>query len=82
MFDLTKEEYETLKDKLMLNDELSKIFEMKIKGYSITKMAMDLNMSESTINRRIKQLKKKIMKVIWHFFERIMTRIVLFFMGK
>lgn len=64
MFDLTKEEYETLKDKLMLNDELSKIFEMKIKGYSITKMAMDLNMSESTINRRIKQLKKKIMKVI------------------
>lgn len=64
MFDLTKEEYETIKNRLMLNDELSKIFEMKIKGYSITKMAMDLNMSESTVNRRIKQLKKKIMKII------------------
>lgn len=64
MFDLTKEEYETLKDKLMLNDELSKIFEMKIKGYSITKISLELNMSESSVNRRIKQLKKKILKVI------------------
>ena len=64
MFDLTKEEYETLKDKLMLNDELSKIFEMKIKNYSITKMALELNMSESTVNRRIKILKRKIMKLI------------------
>lgn len=65
MFDLTKEEYETIKDKLMLNDELSKIFEMKIKNYSITKIALELNMSESTVNRRIKLLKKKIMKLIW-----------------
>lgn len=64
MFDLTKEEYEHLKDRLMLNEELSKILEMKIKGYSITKMSMELNMSESSINRRIKELKKKIMKVI------------------
>lgn len=52
MFDLTKEEYETLKDKLMLNDELSKIFEMKIKNYSITKMALELNMSESTVSNK------------------------------
>ena len=64
-FDLTKEEYNELKDKLMLNEELSAILEMKIKGYSITKMSMTLNMSESSINRRIKQLKKKIMKVLW-----------------
>ncbi len=64
MFDLTKQEYEEIKDKLMLNEELSKILEYKIKGYSITKMSMILNMSERTINRRIKQLKKKIMKVL------------------
>ena len=64
MFDLTKEEYEKLKEKLMLNEELSKILEYKIKGYSITKMSIELNMSESSINRRIKTLKKKIMKVI------------------
>jgi len=65
MFDFIREEYEALKDKLMLNDELSKILEMKIKGYSITKIAIEMNMSEPTVNRRIRTLKKKIMKVIW-----------------
>ena len=60
MFDFTKKEYEELKDKLMLNEELSKVLEMKIKGYSITKMSMKLNMSERTVNRRVKELKKKI----------------------
>lgn len=64
MFDFTKEEYENIKEKLMLNEELSKILEMKIKGYSITKMSFELNMSESSVNRRIKQLKKKILKLI------------------
>lgn len=64
MFDFTKDEYEYIKNKLMLNEELSQILEMKIKGYSITKMALELNMSESTINRRVKTLKKKIMKLI------------------
>lgn len=64
MFDLTKEEYLILKDKLMLNEELSSILEMKIKNYSITKMAQELNMSESSVSRRIKILKKKIIKLL------------------
>ena len=64
MFDFTKEEYERLKEQLMLDDELAKILEMKIRNYSITKMAFELNMSVSSINRRIKKLKKKIMKVL------------------
>ena len=64
MFDLTKEEYLILKDKLMLNEELSSILEMKIKNYSITKMAQELNMSESSVSRRIKTLKKKIIKLL------------------
>lgn len=64
MFELTKEEYESISEKAMLNDELKQILEMKIKNYSITKMAIEMNMSESSINRRIKQLKKKIMKII------------------
>jgi len=65
MFEFTKEEFESICKKAMLNDELTKIFEMKIKGYSITKISIEMNMSEPTINRRIKILKKKIMKVIW-----------------
>ena len=64
MFEFTKEEFEIICQKAMLNEELTKIFEMRIKNCSITKIAMDLNMSESTVNRRIKQLKKKIMKVL------------------
>jgi len=65
MFEFTLDEFESICNKAMLNDELKQIFEMKIKGYSIVQMAIKLNMSESTVNRRIKQLKKKIMKVIW-----------------
>jgi len=64
MFEFTKEEFEQIVNKAMLNEELTKIFEMKIKDYSITKIALELNMSESSINRRIKQLKRKIMKVL------------------
>lgn len=64
MFEFTREEYEDIVKKAMLNEELAKIFEMKIMDYSITKIAVEMNMSESTVNRRIKQLKKKIMKVI------------------
>lgn len=64
MFDFTKEEFERLKEQLMLNDELSRILEMKIKGESNTKMASELNISERTLSRRIKILKKKIMKVL------------------
>jgi DNA-binding NarL/FixJ family response regulator len=63
-FDFTKEEYETLKDKMMLNDELSTIFEMKIKGCSIIEMSMELHLSESTIKRRIRQIKNKLKKVL------------------
>ena len=64
MFEFTKEEFEDICNKAMLNNELTKIFEMKIKDYSITKIALEMNMSESTVNRRIKKLKRKIMKVL------------------
>jgi DNA-binding NarL/FixJ family response regulator len=63
-FDFTRNEFEDIVKKAMLNDELIKIFEMKIKGYSITKMSMELNMSERTVNRRINELKKKIIRVL------------------
>lgn len=64
IFDFNKDEYEYLKEKLMLNEELSKVLEMKIKGYSITKISLELNISERTTNRRIKELKRKIAKIL------------------
>ena len=63
-FDFTKDEYEYLKEKLMLNEEMSKILEMKIQNKSIVQMSMELNVSESTISRRVDKLKKKIMRVL------------------
>ena len=62
--EFTREEFESIKQKAMLNEELSKIFELKIKGYFAYQIAMELNISESSVNRRIRQLKSKIMKVI------------------
>lgn len=64
MFEFTKEEFESISKKAMLNDELKTIFEMKIKGYSNTEIYMKLNLSESSFYRRLKKIKKKIMKVI------------------
>jgi len=64
MFEFTKEEFDEICKKAMLSNELKEIFELKIKDYTIIQIAMKMNMSESTVNRRIKLLKKKIMKVI------------------
>ena len=62
--DFSKEEYENIKNKIFLNEIQERIFEYRIKEYSITKMAMLENCSESTINREIKKIKNKIKKVI------------------
>ena len=60
----SKKEYENIKNKIFLNEFQERIFEYRIKEYSITKMAMLENCSESTINREIKKIKNKIKKVI------------------
>ena len=62
--DFSKEEYENIKNKIFLNEFQERIFEYRIKEYSITKMAMLENCSESTINREIKKIKNKIKEVI------------------
>lgn len=61
--EFTFEEFESIKQRAMLNEELSKIFELKIKGYSTYQIAMELNLSERTTTRRIKQLKNKIKRI-------------------
>lgn len=63
-FDFTKDEYEMIIDKCMFNEELSKILEMKIKGYSRVQIADKLHLSERTLDRRIKKIKNKILKVL------------------
>lgn len=62
--DFTKKEVEDIKSKIYLTELQEKIFEYRIKEYSITKMSMLENCSESTINREIRKIKKKITKII------------------
>lgn len=62
--DLTREEYNELINKLMLNEFQERILEYRIKEYSITKMSILEHCSESTINREIKKIKNKIKRAI------------------
>ena len=65
-FLFTKKDYEYLKEECMLDDEYSKLLEMKIKGYTRTKMALELGVSEPTLDVMIQKLKKKIKKILWN----------------
>lgn len=64
-FDFTENEYNSIIKEAMLNDEMAKILMMKIKGCSIIEIAMTLHISERTVNRKIKELKRKVLKVLW-----------------
>lgn len=44
-------------------DELS-VFNLRVKAYSLVEIQQTLNMSESTVDRRIRNIKKKIHKVM------------------
>ena len=63
-FDFSKQEVEDIKSKIYLSEMQERIFEYRLREYSITKMAMLESCSESTINREIKKIKKKIMQVL------------------
>lgn len=63
-FDFNKKDYEYIIEECMLDNEYKKLLEMKIKGYTRTKMAIELGVSESTLDVMIKKLKKKIKKII------------------
>lgn len=62
--EFTKDEYENLCEKLMLDDDYRKIFKMRIQNKSIVEMAIELNTSTSTISRKLDKLVKKIKRVL------------------
>lgn len=63
--EFTKQEAEYIKSKIYLSDIQERILEYRLKEIPIYKMAEKENCSESTINRELNKIKKKIMKVIW-----------------
>ena len=62
--DFTNKELEEIKEKIHFTELQNRIISYRQEEYSITKMAMLENCSESSINREIKKIKKKIFKVI------------------
>lgn len=63
-FEFTRSEVDEIKSKIYLSEIQERIFEYRMKEYSITKMAMLENVSESTINRELKKIKKKILRIL------------------
>lgn len=65
-FEFSKSEVDFLLENAGFNEENGEIdvFLLRWKGKSITSIAMELNMSPRTVNRRIKNLHKKILKVL------------------
>lgn len=60
----TRAELEQLKDKIYLSEIQEHIIEYRLKEYSRVKMAELENCSIQTIDREIKKIAKKILKVI------------------
>lgn len=63
-FDFTKQEVDEIKSKIYLSEIQERLFEYRLREYSITKMAMLENVSERTISRELNKIKRKIMKII------------------
>lgn len=62
--EFSKKEYEYFIENCFFSAEEEKILYMRLKGDSIVKISIELNMSIPTVNRRIKSIKKKIIKVL------------------
>ena len=66
-FDFTKSELEYILENANFTFEQEEIFKMLTSKYgraSIVNIAIKMNMSESTVKRRIKQIKNKILRLL------------------
>jgi DNA-binding NarL/FixJ family response regulator len=63
-FDFTRTEYEYFLSECPFTDEEKAVFELRRMGKSIIAISFELNMSESTVSRRIKSILKKVKKAI------------------
>ena len=66
-FDFTKKELEYILENANFTVEQEEIFKMLTSKYgraSIVNISIKMNMSESTVKRRIKQIKNKILRLL------------------
>jgi len=66
-FDFTKPELNYILENANFTEEQEKIFNMLTSKYgrqTLVYISMNMNMSESTVKRRIQQIKKKILRLL------------------
>lgn len=62
--DFNKKEYEYFIENCNFTDRQLEIFDLRRKGKTIIEISLKLNMSEATVNRELKKIKHKILKVL------------------
>lgn len=62
--EFTKQEIANIKSKIYLSEEEEQILDMWLKGCYDTEIYMTLGISQRTLSRRKRNIKKKIMRVI------------------
>lgn len=62
--EFTQPECEFFRQQCNFTDEERAVFDLRVKAHSLVEIQQRLHMSESTVNRRIKNIKRKIYKVI------------------
>lgn len=62
--EFTQPECDRFRRECNFTDEELSVFNLRVRSHSIVEIQQALNMSESTVNRRIRNIKKKIHKVL------------------
>lgn len=62
--DLTKPECDRCRELCNFTDEERAVFDLKTNNKSLIEISLALHMSESTVSRRLVNIKKKVVKVL------------------
>lgn len=62
--DFTRPECDRFRRECNFTDDERAVFDLRVRAHSIIEIQNKLNMSEATVNRRIRNIKRKIYKVL------------------
>lgn len=62
--EFTEPERERFRRECNFTSEERSVFDLRVKAHSIVEIQQALNMSEATVSRRIRNIKRKIYKII------------------
>ena len=62
--EFTEPEVEYFRQKCNFTEDEREVFELRVRGKSIVSISMALHTSESTVSRRLRGIKRKIIRVL------------------